>query len=100
MRDRLEAFLTDLDQALAPQAEGETFHVYHIGRSALVWEYDYSATTHDFDILRPRGAERLVDLALQWFGRNTRKAKEHDLYLEVVDPALPPMPAGYENRAR
>lgn len=33
------------------------------------------------------------------FGRGARKAAEHDLYLEVVPVALPPVPGGYEKRA-
>src|SRR3954464_5707659 len=100
MKERMVAFLSDLDEALAAQAGGAGLDVYHIGRSALVWEYDYEATTQDFDILLTQGGEILLELALQLFGRGTRKAKDHGLYLETVNPALPPVPSGYKERAK
>ncbi len=90
---------TAIDDALAAAAPGAVLAIYHIGRSALVWEYDYIATTSDIDILQPKGGQELVQLALKLFGRGTDKAKEYDLYLEVVNEALPPMPGGYEQRA-
>lgn len=99
MIDRIEAFLTDLDQSLASQAPGDVLDLYHIGRSALVWHYGYTATTNDFDFLRPEGNRELTDLALRLFGKGTPKALEHGLYLEVVEPGWPPMPAGYKKRA-
>lgn len=49
MKERIEAFLADLDQALATQAQGAKLQLYHIGRSALVWQYDYVATTADIE---------------------------------------------------
>ena len=100
MKDRIMAFMDDLDLALHPHANGETLNVYHIGRSALVWEYDYAVTTSDIDFFRPHGNERLVEMALQLFGRDTPKASEHGLYLDAVYSALPPAPTGYERRAR
>jgi hypothetical protein len=99
VKDRILALLTAIDEALAAAAPGTSLEVYHIGRSALVWEYDYIATTSDIDILQPKGGEELVELALKLFGRGTDKANEHGLYLEVVNPGLPPMPGGYESRA-
>ncbi len=100
MKERIEAFLLDLDQALAAQAPGQRLAIYHLGRSALVWEYDYSATTQDLDIVCPDGPEALIALALQLFGKDTRKAQEHRLYLEVIPSAFPPLPVGYKGRAR
>jgi hypothetical protein len=99
MKDRILAFLADIDETLAAAAPGEVLEVYHIGRSALVWEYDYIATTADIDILRPKGAAWLVELALREFGHGTDLAKSHGLYLQVVEEALPPVPGGYEKRA-
>jgi Nucleotidyltransferase of unknown function (DUF6036) len=99
VKDRMRAFLADLDQSLVRPASGRVLAVYHIGRSALVWEYDYAATTKDFDILRPAGEADLVDLAVRLFGWGTAKAAEHGLYLQVVEEALPPVPGGYERRA-
>ncbi len=99
MRERIEAFLADLDRTLAARAEDARLDLYHIGRSALVWGYDYLATTDDFDFLRPQGEAQWVELALQRFGKNTPKAREHGLYLEVVEEGFPPMPRGYKKRA-
>jgi Nucleotidyltransferase of unknown function (DUF6036) len=99
MKERIEAFLADLDRTLAPSAQGKSLEIYHLGRSALVWHYAYSATTQDFDIIRPDGAAELLALALRLFGPDTLKALEHGLYLQVVDEPLPPMPWGYKKRA-
>ena len=99
MKDRILALLNAIDDAVATARPGASLEVYHIGRSAMVWEYDSIATTSDIDILSPNGATELVELALLLFGRDTENAKEYGLYLEVVDDALPPMPSGYEKRA-
>jgi Nucleotidyltransferase of unknown function (DUF6036) len=99
VKERVRGFLDDLDRALVAAANGRVLHLYHIGRSALVWEYDYPASTRDIDVLRPKGEADLVDLALQLFGNGTPKAAEHDLYLEIVEEAFPPVPGGYERRS-
>ena len=99
MRDRILLFLTAIDDALAAVAEGKTLDIYHIGRSAIVWEYDYIATTSDFDFLQPKGGRELVDLALSLFGKGTRNANAIGLYLDEVHMGLPPAPAGYDKRA-
>lgn len=100
MKDRIVLFLTAVDDALAAVAEGKTLDIYHIGRSALVWAYGYIETTTDIDVLCPRGEEALVEAALRLFGRETEGAKAHGLYLDVVNEAYPPMPGGYERRAK
>lgn len=100
MKDRIRAFLDAIDAALASVANDKTLDVYHIGRSALVWEYDYIATTADFDILQPKGNTELVEVALAQFGKGTARARELGLYLEIVPEGLPPAPVGYEKRAR
>ena len=79
MKERIEAFLADLDQTLAGRAEGQVLELYHIGRSALVWAYDYNATTQDFDFISPKGEAPLATLALLSFGKDTAKAKQHGL---------------------
>ena len=81
MKERIEAFLQDLDRTLASEAEGEMLDVYHIGRSALVWKYAYSATTKDVDILCPQGGATLLALALRYFGKDSKNAMAHGLYL-------------------
>lgn len=77
MKERIEAFLEDLDQTLAAQAQGEVLEVYHIGRSALGWKYAYNATTKDIDILRPQGGEALLTLAPGPQRGATREARRH-----------------------
>lgn len=99
MKDRIIQFLTAVDEALVPVADGRALDVYHIGRSALVWRYDYLATTSDIDILQPHGAPELVTLALRLFGKGSERANQIGLYLEVVPEGLPPAPPGYEKRA-
>jgi hypothetical protein len=100
MNDRIEAFLQDLDDALKAQADGRRLDLYHIGRSAIVWEYGSVATTQDIDVLIPEGDSDLVGLALKLVGKDTSKAMQHGLYLEIVADALPPTPAGYQKRAK
>jgi hypothetical protein len=101
LKDRIEAFLADLDQTLQGRANGEYLNVFHIGRSSLIWRYDYAATTTDIDILEPRGGTqgRLLRLALELFGEGTHKAQEHGLYLQPVHEDFPPTPNGYKERA-
>jgi hypothetical protein len=99
MKERITAFLGDIDLALQAEAAGDVLDVYHIGRSALVWQFNYVATTQDFDILRPHGRSDLVELALRLFGQGTAKAREHGLYLQVVEEGFPPVPSGYKGRA-
>ena len=99
MKSRILAFLSDMDESLTADAGGEVMEVYHIGRSALLLQYGYGATTEDIDILRPQGSQRLVEKAQELFGKGTAKARSHGLYLELVDEALPPVPANYHKRA-
>lgn len=99
MKDRIIAFLSDIDEALKGPANGRMLDIYHIGRSAILWEYDYGETTQDVDIFRPIGGEDLVKQALRLFGRDTAEARKHGLYLEVVEIGLPPAPAGFDRRA-
>jgi hypothetical protein len=101
MKDRIEAFLGDLDNSLRGEARGETLDIFHIGRSSLVWRCTYGATTGDIDVLEPRGGSRegLLALALALFGEGTAKAKEHQLYLQAVHEDFPPTPNGYKVRA-
>ena len=98
MNERILRFLNELDEYLTPIANGETLSLYHIGRSSLVMRYGYQAATHDFDVIQPKGEFRLIE-ALEMFGRETVKALEHDLFLDIVPSGLPPVPAGYEKRA-
>jgi len=100
MKDRILAFLTDLDAALVSVADGERLDLYHIGRSALVWKHGFAAATGDIDVIARHGADRLMGVAIRLFGKGTAKAKEHELYLEQVPQALPPVPGRCFNRAQ
>ena len=99
MKDRIIAFLNDLNVALVPVAHGERLDLYHIGRSALVWKHGFVAATKDVDVIDHRGTERLMDEAIRLFGKGTAKAREHDLCLEAVPEGLPPVWSGCYKRA-
>ncbi len=99
MKERIVRFLNALDAALVPVAAGERLDLYHIGRSALVWKHGFQSATEDIDVVRPRHDQRLVEEALELFGRGTRKAVEFGLYLEVVPEGLPPVTGGSFKRA-
>jgi hypothetical protein len=99
MKDRIIAFLNDLNRALKPIADGERLDLYHIGRSALVWKHGFVAATVDVDVITQHGNERLMSEAIRVFGAGTDKAKEHDLYLEEVPAGLPPVWGGCFKRA-
>jgi len=99
MKDRILRFLADLDATLVPAAGGERLDLYHIGRSSLVWKFGFASATEDVDVVCPQGDRRLLEAAVHGFGRNTRKALEHGLYLEEVPQALPPVPGGAYKRA-
>ena len=41
----------------------------------------------------------MIDAALALFGKESAKARQHGLYLDVVHEAIPPVPGGFEKRA-
>ncbi len=100
MKDRIIDFFTELDLVLAPLAVGRALDLYHIGRSSLWWEISGGAATYDVDVVWPDGPPDLTEAALKAFGEGTTKAREHDLYLELVSPGLPPLTGGARKRAR
>jgi len=100
MKDRVVAFFADLDATLAPHAVGRTLDLYHIGRSSLWWEISGGVATSDVDVVWPDGPSDLTELALTEFGDGTAKARLHDLYLQLVPGALPPLSGGARRRAR
>ena len=99
MIDQVLAFLADLDTTLAPLAGGQRLDLYHVGGSALALRHRSTRVTADVDVIPPTGSAPLLGEAVRLFGRDTPKAREHDLYLEEVSAALPPAPAGFRNRA-
>ena len=99
MKDRILTFFNDLDNHLLPFTDGEPLKLYHIGRSSLVWKYGFTSATNDVDFLKPKGSDRLIQIALEKFGRGSTKAEEYGFYFELVDTGLPPVPPGYDKRA-
>jgi len=99
MKDRILAFLNDVNAVLVPIADGERLDLYHIGRSALVWKHGFVAATEDVDVITQQETDRLMGEAIRLFGKGTDKAREHELYLEAVPEGLPPIWSGCYNRA-
>lgn len=99
MREQMNRFLDDVDRALVAAFPGQTLDVYHIGRSALIWEYGALSTTEDIDVLRTAGSEQMLGFVLKGFGPGTVNASKHGLYLQAVPPTLPPMPSNYQSYA-
>ncbi len=90
-------FFQELDTALLPFANGQRLDLYHLGRSALVWRYQAKVSTKDIDIVQMRTP--LEEKAYELFGRESEKAKELDLYLDLVSEALPPLPSWFRSRS-
>ena len=72
--------------------------MYHLGRSALVLRYQATLTTKDIDVVQMRTP--LEEKAHELFGKDSAKAKELNLYLDLVSEGLPPLPGGYKSRSK
>ena len=90
-------FFQELDTSLLPFAKGERLDLYHLGRSALVLRYRAALTTKDIDIVKMQTP--LEEKASELFGRESTKAKELDLYLDLVPVGLPPLPSWFRSRS-
>ena len=91
-------FLGAIDDELARHAaEGETLDLHLLGRSALVLGFGVRLMTKDVDVVYDHGS-KLLDRAVETFGRGTIGAARHGLYLEAVSSGLPPLPVGYQGR--
>lgn len=101
MNEALQRFFDELDRALIAIANGQRLDLYHIGRSALVWRFQAAFSTKDIDVVQlqmPPEQNDLLQKAHALFGRDSTKAKELGLYLDLVLDPLPPVPAGFRNR--
>lgn len=85
----LLVFLNELDAALAAFANGERLELYHLGRSALIMHHQAAFSTKDFDAVLMHTP--LEEKAKELFGRDTAKAKELKLYLDLVPQPMPPV---------
>lgn len=91
-------FLDAIDVELARHAgPGETLELYLLGGSALILGYHRDRATVDVDVVHDHDS-RLLDIAVERFGRNSPKRLAGDFYLETVSSGLPPVPAGYQKR--
>lgn len=98
MNEFMQRFFQEIDEALGPFANGQRLDLYHLGRSALVWRYQATFSTKDIDVVQMRTP--LEEKAHELFGRDSAKAKELDLYLDLVAEGLPPLPGGYKSRSK
>jgi hypothetical protein len=99
MNDQILSFLDRLDEALIPFAkEGECFHMYHLGRSALVMHYGFRLSTNDIDVVGMQNPA-LDQKALELLGKDTAMARTLGLYLDLVSPGEPSLPGWFRKRA-
>ncbi len=100
MTDEIPSFLNDLDAALANFAEeGERFNMFLLGRSALVMLYRFTHSTRDVDIVGWVNPPQLEAKVRELAGKDSAMAKARGIYLDLVPPALPPLPGWYRQRA-
>ena len=99
MNEQISRFLDDLDSSLASVAGERRLDLYHIGKSALVWKYEFVGATEDIDVITSPVGGPLLDEAVRLFGKGTPKATSLGLYLDVVSEGLPPVPGGFRHRA-
>lgn len=97
MNESMQRFFQAIDDALIPFANGQRLDLYHLGRSALVWRYQATFSTKDIDVVQMRTP--LEEKAHELFGEGSAKAKELNLYLDLVPDGLPPMPGWFRTRS-
>ncbi len=98
MNESLQHFFQEIDEALVPFANGQRLDLYHLGRSALIWRYQATFSTKDIDVVQLRTP--LEEKAHELFGKDSAKAKEIGLYLDLVPDALPPVSNGFRRRSQ
>jgi hypothetical protein len=97
MNDAMRQFFQVIDEALAPHAQGQRLDLYLLGRSALIWRYQATFGTNDIDVVQLRTP--LEEKAQELFGQGSAKAKELNLYLDLVPTGLPPIPGKFKVRS-
>jgi hypothetical protein len=98
VNDSIKRFLDQIDAALVPIADGQRLDLYHLGRSALMIGYGATFATKDIDIVQMRTP--LEEQAQELFGKDSPKAMELGLYLDLVPQPLPPVANGFCRRSR
>lgn len=99
MKKVISDFLQALDDHLANQVQpGDHLDLYQLGGAVMVMHYESVRVTKDFDVVDlPKSL--LMQNALATFGKETKNARELGLYLDAVNPSLPPLPSGYQSRS-
>jgi hypothetical protein len=105
MRDRILAFLADMDQWLQARVDSsQGLDLFVIGKSAVILFFGgerSGALTSDVDVVLIGGApDGLLREVLAGFGKHGPGHTAHGLYLEVVACGLPPMPQGFQSRCQ
>jgi hypothetical protein len=99
-KSQILQFLEALDAELANHAErGHRLDLCLIGRSALIVRYGLPLATKDVDMVKRTNAPDLEAKAFELFGKGTPSAMRWGLYLEGVEPGLPPLPGSYHKRS-
>jgi Nucleotidyltransferase of unknown function (DUF6036) len=103
MRERILKFLDAIDAVLVSQATQEQrLDLYVIGKAAVILFYggeQAGAMTSDVDVVQiSHPPAPLLSAALERFGKGTAGAREHDLYLESVLNAIPPLAGSFKTR--
>lgn len=99
MKDRIIGLLMELDRLLAEFGATEVLDLYHLGRSAVVWQFGSQVTTRDFDVIRPHVSDELIAFVEKSVGKGTDAATRHGTYLEFVNEGWPPVSQGCERRS-
>lgn len=97
MNEAMQRFFDAIDEALARFANGQRLDFYLLGRSAMVWRYKATFSTKDIDVVKLDSP--LEEKAKELFGKDTAKAKELGLYLDLVPDVIPPLPGGFKIRS-
>lgn len=88
----IDEFFQEIDRKWAPLGM-EPIELRIIGSTALFLQSTYKRGTKDSDILELSDAPKNISSALQKLaGKETRLAKQHALYLDIVMEALPLLP--------
>jgi Nucleotidyltransferase of unknown function (DUF6036) len=103
MRERILKFLDAIDAVLVSEAtKDQRLDLYVIGKAAVILFYggeQAGAMTSDVDVVQiSHPPAPLLSAALERFGKRTAGAREHDLYLESVLNAIPPLAGSFKTR--
>jgi len=93
MDELIRRLLDEMEAELSKSAQpGERLDLYHIGRSVLIFHYGANGfSTRDFDVVWMRNSV-LEQTAAKLFGKESAKAAEIGIYLDLVPQGLPPLP--------